>query len=808
MSLLIWLPLHGNLENYGSSPIKFSLNTTGGGVAAATSGGKTDMRCYQRTAINTVSHITSDSTIDLNKDFTMACWCYPTTPGNATSANGILTNHNHSHNSDKGSGSGITLKYSGNTTCYMSCNTSSSTGRTYYSYYGTTNIYGAWHHLCLTYKKSTKTYRLFVDGICEKEFTCENVSAANKFNIFDWSVGHSNNGSYRPACKINDVRVYDECLSKREVKLLSQGLVLHYKLDGGNANNLLTNSYTIGNRQTSFDKVYGFPVCSADNSAGTGYKDFASWGGHSVSINEVYTASFFAKSSTSSTLTMYFYNNTSGVVQVSNIKSSEGHNKSGSDGNCPLSLTPQWKKYTVTWTFAASGTTTNKTLLFRLAAGGKCDIALPKLEKGSIATPYCPALSETFFNAADDCSGYGRNGTTVGNITFSSDTPRYAASSVFDGSTTGINLPIKDLMKAVLSDKCTINFWVKESNTSSRSIYFGGYSGSNFNIEQNVTSFRVYWNGSPDLSVGTITNNEWAMWTVTTDIATGIKIYKNATLVKTHTGALTNIASSFTRDFNIGKDSRTDDTMMEGKMSDFRIYASVLSATDIKDLYQTAASITKEGSVQAYEFIEEPDSFDIKMTKQGMLKAADISEIGYIGGMKVKVLSDNSAWARIHWLDVTTDKTWFTASEVAFCNQANRFSRMGLVDHFKVDGKYEFMLTYPSLSNSLYNRWTQTSSPNASTVTGFTAITTAWNNHNAGIRKHGSACVYNCDTGSTWFAPIGQKSAWDSTKFIPAADGTSQTETELWVRIDTLPNLTKTSMLDKEYLQAFKIYEI
>jgi len=51
-----------------------------------------------------------------------------------------------------------------------------------------------------------------------------------------------------------------------------------------------------------------------------------------------------------------------------------------------------------------------------------------------------------------------------------------------------------------------------------------------------------------------------------------------------------------------------------------------------------------------------------------MLKAADISEIGYIGGMKVKVLSDNSAWARIHWLDVTTDKTWFTASEVAFCN--------------------------------------------------------------------------------------------------------------------------------------------
>ena len=50
-------------------------------------------------------------------------------------------------------------------------------------------------------------------------------------------------------------------------------------------------------------------------------------------------------------------------------------------------------------------------------------------------------------------------------------------------------------------------------------------------------------------------------------------------------------------------------------------------------------------------------------------------------------------------------------------------------------GTYEFMLTYPSLSTSLYNRWTQTSSPNAGTVTGFTPITTAWSGHNAGIRK-------------------------------------------------------------------------
>lgn len=807
MSLLVWLPLHGDLTNYGSSPAKFTAVNSSSALSVGTTG-KTGASCYQRTKINTADYITSDINFNMNGDFTMACWCKVTEVANTSTANGIITNHGHTTG-----GAGITLKSVNASTCYASCNTGTDgSNRTYMSYYGTTNIFGAWHHLCLTYDRSATKYRLYVDGVCEKEFTYGDTAVARPFRLFDWSVDHSSNASYRPSCQLNDVRLYDNCLSKREVKLLSQGLVLHYKLDGGNANNLLTNSYTIGGRQTSIDSTFEFPVCSADNSAGTGYKDFASWGGFSVSVNEIYTASFFAKSSTSSVLTMYFYNNTSGLVQVSNIKSSEGHNKGGSDGNCPLTLTPQWKKYTITWTFASSGTAATKTLLFRLAAGGKCDIALPKLEKGAIATPYCPALSETNFNAAMDCSGYNRDGSIVGDITFSSDTPRYSTSCVFDGSTTGINLPIKDLMKTVLKDKCTINFWVNEANTSSRSIFFGGYSGSNFNIEQNGTSFRVYWNGSPDLAVGTITNNEWAMWTVTTDIATGIKIYKNSTLVKTHAAALTDITTSFTRDFNIGKDSRTDDTMMEGKMSDFRIYASVLSADDIKALYQTSVSMTKDGKVQAYEFVEEPDSFNIKMTKQGVLKAADISEIGYIGGMKTKVLSDKSVWARIHWLDMTTDKTVFANNdEVAFCDKPNRFSRMGLVDHFKVNGKYEFMLTYPSLSDTLYNRWTQTSSPNTAygSATGLTKVTTAWSNYSGAITYSNSSgsARYSMNEAGNWWAPIGQKAVFSGTG-IPAANGSTQTETELWVRIDTLPDLTKISMLDKEYLQALNIYEI
>lgn len=103
-------------------------------------------------------------------------------------------------------------------------------------------------------------------------------------------------------------------------------------------------------------------------------------------------------------------------------------------------------------------------------------------------------------------------------------------------------------------------------------------------------------------------------------------------------------------------------------------------------------------------------------------------------------------------------------------------------------GKYEFMLTYPRLSTTLYNRWTQTSSPNETTVVNFVPITTAWSAHNAGIRKHGTSCIYNCDSGTTWYAPIGQTVGWTDSS-IPGANSNQQFETELWVRIDLLaPN--------------------
>ena len=64
--------------------------------------------------------------------------------------------------------------------------------------------------------------------------------------------------------------------------------------------------------------------------------------------------------------------------------------------------------------------------------------------------------------------------------------------------------------------------------------------------------------------------------------------------------------------------------------------------------------------------------------------------------------------------------------------------------------------------------------------------------------------MYNCDSGGTWYAPIGQINIWEGG--IPAADGTKQTSTELWVRTDRLSETNQFkiyngSMTAKDYIE-------
>ena len=82
-----------------------------------------------------------------------------------------------------------------------------------------------WHHIVITVDLENNEVKEYLNGVLVGIATCNGGSLTGAFHL-----GENNliNG------EIQDVRIYDHALSPMEVKHLSQGLILHYPLDGNN----------------------------------------------------------------------------------------------------------------------------------------------------------------------------------------------------------------------------------------------------------------------------------------------------------------------------------------------------------------------------------------------------------------------------------------------------------------------------------------------------------------------------------------------------------------------------------------------
>lgn len=238
MSLQVWIPFDGDTRNKGASVLNFSpvsSNTTSN--TSGKIGG-----CYYNNSF-TAGGIVSDATIELGQKQSMFCWFKFVSLNSSSSLGGALVSqHRHATNS----GMGITIKYASSTTGYLSVNTGNGSSRTFNTYCGTTLLQAnTWYHGGFTYDGST--IRIYVNGVCEKEqaFTGMYVPA-DYITAFVWSFNTSSGtavySNYKLYGYLNDVRVYDHCLSTAEVKELAKGLVRHYKLeDFYSMNNLIVN---------------------------------------------------------------------------------------------------------------------------------------------------------------------------------------------------------------------------------------------------------------------------------------------------------------------------------------------------------------------------------------------------------------------------------------------------------------------------------------------------------------------------------------------------------------------------------------
>ncbi len=91
------------------------------------------------------------------------------------------------------------------------------------------------------------------------------------------------------------------------------------------------------------------------------------------------------------------------------------------DGEYTWTLTDEWVRHTYMFT-TKSSITEDQYVLFRLPTGSTVDICLPKLEKGSTATPWMPSFSEA---TAEDYPSYIGTYTDNDSNTQSTDPEKY-----------------------------------------------------------------------------------------------------------------------------------------------------------------------------------------------------------------------------------------------------------------------------------------------------------------------------------------------------------------------------------------------
>ena len=771
MALRVWLPLNGTLENRGISDVTVTNNG-----ATVDNNGKIG-KCYSFDGSN--DYLTGTYNAGIETSF--AAWIYlPTLPGGK-----------HIFDARTSSGTGYQPMYLNNASIQIG---SSGSGYATLYYTWTANT---WYHVCVTHNATEG--RCYINGsLIGSSTTAKGVN----LGTCNFTLGSRCNQSNYSNVKLNDVRIYDHCLSAKEVKEISQGLILHYKLDNPySSDNLIENGYG-ENGTTNWTSSY-----RSTTEIPSGHPEIkASFYGGNMTVNYIpvisshsYTISGYIKSSGATSGTTYpsiypydidekfIYNRNSRigfnlttattltqplkpgdtvihVADLSKWNSNSGHYYNycaifgyedstgyvypdfeytqdlgifGSSTNEKSNLDKQNNKITLISAYEGSfhpagtavcASTDGSTYYYPF--GG---IALSSLSDWVFKTAtFIPQnddrlrwsrywkwstynscyiagnklVDNTFISdTIKDSSGYENDGTVLGNSYINSDSSRYQISAYFDGVDDGILIENLNL-SPIINDQVSYSFWIKpEGENGGRSVYFGSWSSTSWSVEKTAGNvLRLYWNGSPDetCSGATITDGTWQHIVITKNGANNIKVYINGVQKWTSTAAHNTL--SFPTTYRIGRDTRTGDgTPYHGLMSDFRIYATALSAEDILDLYHTPASIDNLSNAHAFEFVE--DDSAIKVEKNGIFKNK------WSEGLELKTLSDGSIWAKIFYFDYDEAGAIWTPEEAKWCSKKGKYSCLGDLDKFIPEsGWYEFWYTEQA-SGSKFIRWKQSYNP-------------------------------------------------------------------------------------------------
>lgn len=594
MSLQIWLPLTKDLRQQGLSDIAITNHG-----ATFDSNGKLG-GCYSFDG--TDDNLSYTPSVDEAETLSIAFWVCPTA---ATPAGSFFSLERGTYWQLTFYGDHVAIR--DNSIGYSGTRKNFSTG---------TYIANTWTHVAVTYDKGTlKIYR---DG----SLLSTNSVGGTKLNtsINNARIGSAVQSGYYYSGKMNDVRIYDHCLSSMEVKELAKGLVLHYPLTDTYVEattNLITTedclSSTCYNGATS---KYGYgantdiykTVTTYDGRKGT--KVYMGTNGNNcypyVYVNNMYTSNG-TNSPEYKTLSFDYYTTVStsicpyklgsGTGTATYIVNANGIERTGTGTNSvtiPIVLNT-WNHVEVTfhgttdadaqWGYIrnepAHVSNTNNFWFF----------ANMQLETKDHATGYAGVGGIRNSNMIYDTSGFCNNGTTSGALAISNDTPKYKISTYIPAAATITHNRCLDNTNqewscaAWVKPKVAGNYQNLNNFNESNRLYHGTYPLLYLNSGAN--DYYNYGNLA-------LPANQWSHIVFVFKNSTGTKlIYING---ENHTN--TNGPNKTSTPKGIPDIVVIGGGNYEGDLCDYREYATALSADDVKSLYQNCATIDPDGTIR------------------------------------------------------------------------------------------------------------------------------------------------------------------------------------------------------------------
>lgn len=484
-----------------------------------------------------------------------------------------------------------------------------------------------WIHLFITWDFDSKTFTAYKNGAKVNSYTIPNwggdFTYRGAFNIAEKAVFGGDGLAVIMPFRVNDIRVYDHCLSIRELKFIASALVLHYPLNDA----YVEGTVNLGNTSVSYSNMTEgreYTATSWGGDAGTvtyyksgGYNNLpykvyhktASGSGGiyyktandiSIVAGKTYTMSVWVKASRNFLGSIFSFN-------INGVTSSDSNHYITYSKDVPF--TTEWTRISRTFTAKESDAGMygemsiiydDKDIDYYVYFSGF------QIEEKDHATPYTPnTRNET---TVYDCSGYQNNGTITGALSCSADSPRYKISTHFTS-----NIPSRIMLPSDMSclsgnNEQTLSCWVKSSGLGSGMIQSGlitlGY-GNSLYLNSLDYCYRID-NGSDLTTLGVNQNPHDGKWhLVTATYKSGVaSIYIDGILKNSVSCTFSN--RYINRGLScIGTESNNSDICnLNGDISDVRMYATALSAEDIKELYNTSAYVLDNGTLLTYNLEE------------------------------------------------------------------------------------------------------------------------------------------------------------------------------------------------------------